>query len=460
MHVTRLINGFTVLLLFFAHNLAMAATPGWLAYGDLRGHIEPCGCDPATDLGGIKRLGSVIARERALRPDIGVFALGNDFPQPGQHEVKIPFLLEADSLLAPTAMLVNELELLQLDRLKALLKAEPNLGKTLHLVLSNALPRSSAANVAAYLMDDGQYVVLGYAYSANTGALTESVSPVLLKRWKMDLEKHKGRHRVLLFSGSDSDLKTIAKASLFDAIIASNRSPMTTEPGTAERSNENLLKRLNSPTVYSVPLGGQGILRGGSLLFEEAKPLSAYLGDNPKANDVGLFNVAKLVTWVGVDAGESDAFKALYSRYDAAVKADFKDAGTERLKDLASTPFVGVNACASCHAEAVKVYQGTQHSRAMKTLQDKGKHQDAECVACHSVGAKTKGGFVSIEASPQLANVQCENCHGSRKEHVKDPTKKPAEAQISAREVCVSCHNTQHSPQFNPTEYWQRIQHK
>ena len=89
----------TLALLAMTVSAPVLGAPGWLAYGDLRGHVEPCGCDPATDLGGIRRLGAVIARERAMNADLGLFGLGNDVSPPGQHLVKISFLLRADALL-------------------------------------------------------------------------------------------------------------------------------------------------------------------------------------------------------------------------------------------------------------------------------------------------------------------------------------------------------------------------
>jgi hypothetical protein len=57
-----------------------------------------------------------------------------------------------------------------------------------------------------------------------------------------------------------------------------------------------------------------------------------------------------------------------------------------------------------------------------------------------------------------LANVQCEVCHGPRKEHAADPTKKPQQA-VKPAEVCVRCHNAQHSPAFVQDVFWQRIKH-
>ena len=57
----------------------LAKEMSWLAYGDLRGHIESCGCDPKTDLGGLARLSLFLQRERSQFSDIIVFDLGNNF---------------------------------------------------------------------------------------------------------------------------------------------------------------------------------------------------------------------------------------------------------------------------------------------------------------------------------------------------------------------------------------------
>lgn len=437
-----------------------SASAGWLAYGDLRGHVEPCGCDPATDMGGIRRITAVIERERARAEKIGVFVLGNNLPQAGMHPVKIPFLLEADALNRPTASLVNELELGQLEKLRAFAKSSPKEFAALQLVLSNQKKPAGLGLDVKPEIDDGQFIVLGYTWSPAFAGRLERVSPAMIKEWTGRLGAANGRHKVLLFAGPSEDLATIAKAKIFSSIISSNASPMSKDPGVEEKKDEGLLRRVADPAVYAVPLGGQGLLRGGALMFEEAKPLSAYLGDTPKVGSGDeLFKAAKRVTWLDITTGESEAAKALYRRYDEAVKAEFKNASATRLKDLATSPFAGASACVSCHKAASDVYQASKHAQAIETLKAKNKHEDGECVACHTVGATVKGGFVSLAASPQLANAQCENCHGPRKEHVADPSKSPM-PKTKAMDVCVSCHNTQHSPAFDLKEYWGRIKHQ
>ena len=58
-----------------------------------------------------------------------------------------------------------------------------------------------------------------------------------------------------------------------------------------------------------------------------------------------------------------------------------------------------------------------------------------------------KGGFKSIESTPDLADVGCETCHGPGSEHAEtqDPqsiTRKPAVA------TCTECHNSERIQDF------------
>jgi len=448
---------------------------GYVAYGDLRGHLEPCGCDPETDLGGIKRIAIAIDRERSAHPDMGVFNLGNNLPQRAEGDLKVPFLLEADAREHPTASLLNVLELEHLQAVGAFERSQ--VGKELAYVLSNARDPATT-RVAAPVVAAGNFVVLGYTWSPEVARYVERVDARLLASWRGKLAASGGRYHVLLFSGNDADLQKIIAAKLFQTIISSNTSPMTAVPGVAERRDESRLKRRADPPVNAVPLGGQGLLRGGTLLFDEVKPLAAYLKNSktcvPDGKPVGSlmptcgpgeqqatfpFKEAKLITWLDPKTASGDSpLDELYGRFAAAARQAFLGASAVRLKDLKTSPFAGAKACSSCHAEPYRIYLTTKHAHAMADLKAKGKHEDAECVACHAVGAKAKGGYVSLTASPQLANVQCENCHGAAKAHAADPTKVPM-PKIDRPQVCLQCHNGQHSPKFDAEGYWHRIVH-
>jgi hypothetical protein len=77
-----------------------------------------------------------------------------------------------------------------------------------------------------------------------------------------------------------------------------------------------------------------------------------------------------------------------------------------------------------------------------------------ECVECHVTGFGKWGGFDGASKSPDLAGVQCEECHGPGSSH-------PATANIrggeAARAVCRKCHTRSRSPDFNAKEYLARL---
>jgi len=219
------------------------------------------------------------------------------------------------------------------------------------------------------------------------------------------------------------------------------------------------------------------VLRGGARLYDEAKPIGELLkGDGCGSSGGGLFAPRECdkgsdssmggllrkitrVTWLDpVSAPGDGPLKDVYDRYTEATRAAFLAAGAERIKDLKETPFAGAEACTSCHPQQAAVYAKMAHAHAMQTLVSKGKQEDPECVGCHSLGAKEKGGFVSLAASPQFANVQCENCHGPRLAHVKDPKNAPKPA-LPAAAMCVGCHTPQRSSNFDFATYWAKIQH-
>jgi hypothetical protein len=217
-----------------------------------------------------------------------------------------------------------------------------------------------------------------------------------------------------------------------------------------------------------VPLAGQGYLRGGDLQNREnasldqvflppekvAKPL--YESGNLKLGRA--WGPPKVVTWLLPEVGENKMAQELYSEYMRETKTAFALAAAVRVKHLSASPFAGSEACRTCHSSEVEVFRGTKHFHAMETLVSKGKDQDPECVVCHSVGAKVTGGFVSLKDSPHLAGVQCENCHGPRKDHARNPSVS-IKAKGDPFKVCAECHNSQHSPRFNQKEYWRMIEH-
>jgi hypothetical protein len=267
-------------------------------------------------------------------------------------------------------------------------------------------------------------------------------------------------------------LKAFVAAGIFDIIVSSNRKPLDAIVGPEEKRNPGTLMRaVGGKAVGMVPLGAQGVLRGGELMKQEAKSLKEILADaacKPAAGGVldrncakdtdGLGLGSKFVTWLDSEYNAGSPFDALMERYYVASSDQFKQQADLRLKDLKDSSFAGSETCKTCHASSYDVWQKTGHAHAYQTLQQKSKDQDPECVTCHTLGYKEKGGFVSLKDSPQFANVNCENCHGPRKDHAADPKVKPKWP--AAKGVCVECHQGMHSSNFKYETYWPKIQHK
>lgn len=113
--------------------------------------------------------------------------------------------------------------------------------------------------------------------------------------------------------------------------------------------------------------------------------------------------------------------------------------------------YVGIEACADCHDEAVALWKTTVHARAYETLVTANKQYDLSCVGCHVTGFREPGGSEVVE-NQHLQSVQCEQCHGPGSLHVEDPSS--ANIRLEApSSVCLDCHTAEHSDTFEYEAY-------
>lgn len=103
--------------------------------------------------------------------------------------------------------------------------------------------------------------------------------------------------------------------------------------------------------------------------------------------------------------------------------------------------YLGYTACEGCHTEKVDGWKTTAHARAFEDLKTQGeeKQENPGCFHCHVVGYGEDGGYIDMELTPELKEVQCEACHGPGKKHsetlnTEDIRVKPGEG------VCRKCH--------------------
>jgi 2',3'-cyclic-nucleotide 2'-phosphodiesterase (5'-nucleotidase family) len=123
---------------------------------------------------------------------------------------------------------------------------------------------------------------------------------------------------------------------------------------------------------------------------------------------------------------------------------------------LRKSPFSGDGKCKECHADIHETWSKSLHAHAMETLDKTKQSFDPECVSCHVTGANARHGYSNKKDTPELANVQCEACHGPGLEHTKTPA---SQYGATGEETCRSCHTDERTPDFSYDEAWEKIKH-
>jgi len=103
--------------------------------------------------------------------------------------------------------------------------------------------------------------------------------------------------------------------------------------------------------------------------------------------------------------------------------------------------YAGWQNCAECHQPVYSTVSKTPHAQAFAVLSQFDQSQNPSCLACHTVGYGVASGFTNLAATPLLAGVQCENCHGVAANHAANPDDPTVKPRIElAATVCGGCH--------------------
>ncbi len=106
------------------------------------------------------------------------------------------------------------------------------------------------------------------------------------------------------------------------------------------------------------------------------------------------------------------------------------------LADEAPAKYAGVENCKMCHPDIHTDWSKSRHAKAFELLVDVGEEKNPKCLTCHATGYG-KGGFTDTTATPDLAGVTCEACHGPGADHNGDKSKI---TRVPAVTVCAGCH--------------------
>lgn len=193
---------------------------------------------------------------------------------------------------------------------------------------------------------------------------------------------------------------------------------------------------------------------------------------------------------------DSEEMLQLLAAYQEQLKAvGFEGLGIRPQPHPSGRTFVGSAECRTCHGKEYRIWKDGQndhagyHAHAYDTLlnpPERGnipRNFDPECLSCHVVGWNPQryfpyeSGFLSMEQTPHLINVGCENCHGPGSAHVAaesgDLDLEESEIEelrrqmvlplSEAEQTCLQCHDLDNSPGFQEKgafeRYWEKIKH-
>jgi hypothetical protein len=215
---------------------------------------------------------------------------------------------------------------------------------------------------------------------------------------------------------------------------------------------------------------------------------AAALAASPLGTNVPTYKMADRINQAGAAvykvAGRTLLLPDATGLYTVTVTVQTASSGSTNLtQNITAGTYMGVNTCALCHSGGLLApdeytpWSQTLHATFFTKAIDgqKSDHYGKNCISCHTVGydANTNavnGGFDDIAASvgwtfpsvltngnwatsspaiKNLANIQCENCHGAGSEHAigellapQSPAAKAAIAKSFVAGNCAQCHDS------------------
>lgn len=426
-----------LLLLFVGSSVAaqsaLAQGRAVLVYtGNLDGELEPCGCSETGDMGGIKRQVAMIDQLRAAEPNLYLVSSGGLLSSAHAYEkLTSEFILKGVSALGYDALGVQWSDLAYGE---AFLASTP-----LPWVASNW--KANDFQVQRVIDRGGQKLavfswldpVAAPAVGVHMGGASASADVDALEA-KIKDAKHAGMLTLLATTLPQKQVQQRFPLMNVDIVLLQSAYEKYRDP------------LLLDGTLFLQP-GSRGMRLGRVVInFAADRRVTSFSHD--------IITLPPAVS-------DSPRMQAWYDSYNAAVKAAYQ-ASVEISKATQSGErgYVGVDACKTCHLAAYERWSQSRHAQAYDALQRVNKAFDADCIGCHTVGFNRDGGFIDAEVTANLANVQCESCHGAGRDHVATQGKKHSENNgWEKAAICAQCHVEKHSPDFKFDAYWPKVAH-
>ncbi len=405
--------------------------------GDSRGYLEPCGCrrDQAGGLPGRQREIAVVPQKSRLVFDVGNMTAGTrDYEM-----LKMKYMLDGMAVIGYDAVNLGQKEAeLDIEQLQTVLGRSK-----LPFVSANLV----SAKTGEPITNRYRIVNKGKARIGVIGVTTiadEDRGPGIKVRPPLEalaevipeVDKQCDYLVVLAFANDEMIREIASKFHEVDAVFGGD---------VAQPSGS--VQTINRASIFNVTDKGKVIAR-----LDMARSGDTYRVDSAKAIKI---KADKISASKGIgDLLASFKNELREKRYELASVE-----GMERIEATEGTAneFVGDKACVSCHADADTVWHKTGHAHAYATLVKAKSEYDPDCLRCHTVGYGLSSGFIDMAKTPNLANVQCENCHGRGKDHITSQSKTDLKPVTAA--TCIKCHDEENSENFIYAPFWKKIAH-
>jgi len=460
---------------------AVAPTVRIYFVSDLAGALEPCGCTKE-QLGGVDRLGAFVAHESApsavtvaagplffmdpvLKPDrveqetskaetiaralgklsFAAFAPGANDSAAGKERLDALTKTSGGAMLAGTHVVrdvggvkvgfVGAVADTSEETVKAQVAAARGEGAQVVIALA-ATGRGEAKRIAD-AVPDLTAIIVGSTTSAGDG---NSSSPPAERVGKVIIAQAANHLQ------SVGVLDLVVRGGSFDFADASGIEQARRREDISRRMSDLRTRIAGWERDKNIPAADLDARRADLARMEEER---AKL-DTPPAPTTGSFfryTVKEMGSGIGKDAAIDAEMLAYYKKVDDANKLAFAGRVPEPVKgDEAS--YIGIAACATCHASEKAFWDKTAHAHAYATLSTQFKEFNLDCVSCHVTGYEKPGGS-TVTHVDALKDVQCEVCHGPGSKHRASPTTKGLITAAPRPELCLDCHHPPHVEGFD-----------
>jgi 2',3'-cyclic-nucleotide 2'-phosphodiesterase (5'-nucleotidase family) len=416
-----------------------------IAYsGNVLGYYEPCGClETGEQLGGLHKKSLYLEHYKKDHGDVVVVDSGDLMNEESElsEDVLKSAKLKADLLVriykaaGIDAVAIGELDLvLGLDYLKELEQKYNFPFVSANLVDKNNKPifkryiikKVNGKNVGVFGIIGDTSEMTTKVTEATNGAATVQDALQTAESIVKELAGKVDYMIALTHQGTNRDWVLARRIKGIDLVVGGHDKQSTKEPNVAENT-----------------------------LIVQAGEKAQHLGMLEVSTD-GAKTAHNMLVPFGDSMASDPKIKAMISEYNDKVADMYNDPVNN--KPAAATT-LKLMACEPCHANQVKIWKTTDHAKAYDTLVKKSKQFDPDCLACHTTRFEQPEGFSMKQQQPELANIQCETCHGFAKEHLSSmkpiPTPKPAMA------LCLKCHTPYRAPDFekNAKKVFEKIKH-